>query len=128
MAATPAIRIRLNIAAADLAMLTAWCSYDVEQHDQARRLWTVALELGRHCAHPQAADPAVDILLDMAHQSLHLSRPDKALRLVGLGLAVENSSPAAISDATRSYLASVQSWSYAALGDATACEQGSGPG
>jgi transcriptional regulator with XRE-family HTH domain len=126
VAATPAIRVRLNIAAADLAMLTAWCSYDVEQHDQARRLWTVALELCRHSAHPQAADLAVDILLDMAHQSLHLSRPDEALRLVGLGLAVENSSPAAISGATRSYLASVQSWSYAALGDASACEQALG--
>ncbi len=55
-AASPAIRVRLDIAAADLAMLTAWCSYDVEQHDQARRLWIVALELCRHTAHPRAAD------------------------------------------------------------------------
>ncbi len=123
MAATPAIRVRLNIATADLAMLTAWCSYDVERHDQARRLWIVALELCRHTAHPQTSDLAVNILLDMAHQSLHLSRPDEALRLAGLGLAVENNSPVAISGAIRSYLASVQSWSYAALGDATACEQ-----
>jgi transcriptional regulator with XRE-family HTH domain len=126
VAATPAIRVRLDIAAANLAMLTAWCSYDVEQHDQARRLWIVALELCRHTAHPQAADLAVNILLDIAHQSLHLSRPDEALRLVGLGLAVENSSPAAISDATRSCLANAQSWSYATLGDATACEQALG--
>jgi hypothetical protein len=125
-AASPAIRVRLDIAAADLAMLAAWCSYDVEQHDQARRLWTVALQLCRHTTHPRAADLAVDIVLDIAHQSLHLRRPDEALRLVGLGLAVESNSPAAVSDATRSYLASVQSWSYAMLGDATACERALG--
>lgn len=125
-AATPAIRVRLDIAAADLAMLTAWCSYDIEQHDQARHLWIVALELCRHTAHPCAADLAVDILLDMAHQSLHLSCPAEALGLVGLGLVVENNSPTAVSDATRSYLSSVQSWSYAVLGDATACERALG--
>ncbi|MGH3919355.1 MAG: helix-turn-helix domain-containing protein [Pseudonocardiaceae bacterium] len=125
-AATPAIRVRLDIAAADLAMLTAWCSYDVEQHDQAQRLWTVALELCRHTDHPRAADLAVDVLLDMAHQSLHLRRPDQALRLAGLGLVVENNSPTAVSDATRSYLASVQSWSYAVLGETTACERALG--
>ncbi|MGQ0718296.1 MAG: helix-turn-helix domain-containing protein [Pseudonocardiales bacterium] len=119
-AATLAIRVRLDIAAADLA---AWCSYDVEQHDQARRLWIVALELCRHTAHPRAADLAVDILLDMAHQSLHLRRPNEALRLVGLGLVVENNSPAAVSDSTRSYLSSVQSWSYAVLGETTALEE-----
>jgi hypothetical protein len=68
----------------------------------------------------------VDILLDMAHQSLHLRRPDEELRLVGLGLVVENNSPAAVSDATRSYLSSVQSWSYAVLGDTTACERALG--
>jgi hypothetical protein len=127
-AASPAIRVRLDIAAADLAMLTAWCSYDVEQHDQARRLWTVALDLCRHTAQPRAADLAVDILLDMAHQSLHLNRPDEALRLVGLGLVVENDSPSAVSDATRSYLSSVQSWGYAVLGDTTACERALGRG
>ncbi|MCA1671239.1 MAG: hypothetical protein LC799_03215, partial [Actinobacteria bacterium] len=121
-AATPAIRVRLDIAAADLAMLTAWCSYDVEQHDDARRLWIVALELCQHTDHPRAPDLAVDVLLDMAHQFLHLERPDEALRLAGFGLAIESNSPAAVSDATRSYLASVQSWSYAMLGDLTAFE------
>jgi hypothetical protein len=68
----------------------------------------------------------VGILLDMAHQSLHLRCPDEALRLVGLGLVVENNSPAAVSDATRSHLASVQSWSYAVLGNTTACERALG--
>jgi hypothetical protein len=124
--AEPAIRVRLDIAAADLAMLTAWCSYDVERHDQARRLWVVALELCRHTDHPCAADLAMEILLDMAHQSLHLGLPNEALRLIGFGLTVENNSPAAISHATRSYLASVQSWSYAMLGDTVACERALG--
>ncbi|MGH3778977.1 MAG: helix-turn-helix domain-containing protein [Pseudonocardiaceae bacterium] len=126
VAATTAIRVRLDIASADLAMLAAWCSYDVEQHDQAQRLWVVALELCRHTDHARAADLAVDVLLDMAHQSLHLSRPDEALQLARLGLVVENNSPAAVSDATRSYLASVQSWSYAVLGQTTACERALG--
>ncbi|MGH3772099.1 MAG: helix-turn-helix domain-containing protein [Pseudonocardiaceae bacterium] len=125
-AMTTEVRVRLDIASADLAMIAAWCRYDVEQHDQARRLWTVALELCRYTDHPRAADLAVGVLLDMAHQSLHLSRPDEALRLAGLGLAVENDSPGAVSDATRSYLASVQSWSYAALGETTACERAVG--
>ncbi|MDQ3150705.1 MAG: XRE family transcriptional regulator [Actinomycetota bacterium] len=126
VAATPAIRMRLDIAAADAAMLAAWSSYDVEQHDDARRLWIVALELCRHTDHPRAADLAVLTLLDMAHQSLHLMRPDDALRFAGLGLAVENGAPGAVSDATRSYLASVQSWSYATLGETTACERAVG--
>ncbi len=126
VAATPAIRARLDIAVADLAMLAAWCSYDVEQHDQARRLWMVALELCRHTDHPRAVDLAVTILLDMAHQSLHLGRPNEALRLAGCGLVVENNTPAAVSDATRSYLSSVQSWSYAVLGDTTAFERALG--
>ncbi|MDQ3030013.1 MAG: XRE family transcriptional regulator, partial [Actinomycetota bacterium] len=75
---------------------------------------------------PRAADLAVLTLLDMAHQSLHLMRPDDALRFAGLGLAVENGAPGAVSDATRSYLASVQSWSYATLGETTACERAVG--
>jgi hypothetical protein len=107
---------RLQRLTCDLAMLTAWCSYDVEQHEHARRLWTVAFALCRHTAHPQAADLAVGIVLDMAHQAVHLNRPDEALQLVGRGLVVENNSPAAVSDAARSYLASVQGWSYAMLG------------
>jgi hypothetical protein len=119
-AASPAIRIRLDIAAADLAMLTAWCSYDVEQHNQARRLWTVALELCRKTDHPGATDLAVVVLLDIAHQFLHLGRPEEALRLAGFGLAIDNA-PTPISNATRSHLSNVQSWSYAVLGDATAC-------
>ncbi|MCA1705382.1 MAG: aminoglycoside phosphotransferase family protein [Actinobacteria bacterium] len=125
-AASLAIRVRLEIAAADLAMLAAWCSYDVEQHEQARRLWTVALELCRHTEHPRAADLAVDVLLDIAHQSLHLMRPDEALRLAGFGFTVESNSPGVVSDATRSYIANVQSWSYAVLGDITACERALG--
>jgi len=125
-AATPAIRVQLDIAAADLAMLAAWCSYDLEQHDQAHRLWIVALEVCRHTDRFRAADLAVNVLLDVAHQSLHLLRPDEALRLAGFGLAVESNSPDAVSDATRSYLSSVQSWSYAMLGDTTGCERAMG--
>ncbi|MCA1677179.1 MAG: hypothetical protein LC799_35035, partial [Actinobacteria bacterium] len=51
-AADPAIRVRL--AAADVALLAAWCSDDVEQHDDTRRLWIVALELCRHTDHPNS--------------------------------------------------------------------------
>ncbi len=86
-AATPAIRLRLDIASADLA---------------------------------------VNVLLDMAQQFLHFSRPDEALRLAGCGLAVENNSPGAVFDVTRSYLASVQSWSYAMRGETIACERAVG--
>lgn len=122
----PAVRSRLDMITADLAMLTAWCSYDVEQHDQARHLWMVALKICQYTDHPRAGDLAVDVLLDMAHQSLHRSRPREALRLVGLGLAVENYSPGSVSDLTRSYLSSVQSWSYAALGERVSCERALG--
>jgi hypothetical protein len=62
----------------------------------------------------------------MAHQSLHLGQPEEALRLAGFGLAVDNNSPTPISDATRSYLSNVQSWSYAMRGDATVCRRALG--
>ncbi|HET9117384.1 MAG TPA: hypothetical protein VFN75_04785 [Pseudonocardiaceae bacterium] len=52
-------------------------SYDAERHNDARRLWMIALSVARQADHPRAMDLTAGLLLDMAHQSLHLRRRGK---------------------------------------------------
>ena len=61
------------VAIVELASMAGWMAYDVDDHNAARRLWTYALDTARRAEdHPGAPDLAVDVLLDMAHQALHL--------------------------------------------------------
>ncbi|MDI5975941.1 helix-turn-helix domain-containing protein [Amycolatopsis magusensis] len=74
---TAQVHIRLLVAVAELASMAGWMAYDVDDHDAARRLWTYALDTARRAEdHVRAPDLAVDVLLDMAHQALHLHSLD----------------------------------------------------
>lgn len=120
---TSAVRERLLLATADLGLVAAWTSYDAQRHNDARRLWMIALSIVEETEHPRAADLSADLLLDMAHQALHLRRPREALQLVQLGYGVASSRRHPVSPSTASYLASNQAWCHAADGDAQACDR-----
>lgn len=123
--ATPGVRPRLLVATAHLAMQAGWMSFEVNQHDAARRLWMIALNVARDADHPLGADQTVYLLYDMALQAVHLGRSDEALRLVHLGHAATTGTPA-VSAATTSCLASIQARAHAAQGDATGCDRALG--
>jgi hypothetical protein len=123
---TAEVRERLLVATADLGLLAAWTSYDVERHNDARRLFLLAVSVARQAEHPRSADLTAYLLMDMAHQSLHLRRPQEALRLVQLGYGAGARRAQPVSASTASYLACHQAWSQAALGDAQACARGLG--
>lgn len=115
------VRAHLELATADLAMTAAWMTYDVEQHEAARRLWMIALGSAQRADQPRSADLTVILLLDLAHQALHLGRPDEALRLVRLATATTTSHTYPVSASSRSYIAATQAWCHAALGNADSC-------
>ncbi|WP_410673187.1 helix-turn-helix domain-containing protein [Amycolatopsis sp. cmx-4-68] len=125
---TPEVRTRLLVAVAELASMAGWMAYDVEDHDAARRLWTYALDTARRAEdHPRAPDLAVDVLLDMAHQALHLhgqdpvnhaARAGEALHLVQLASATAANRRHPVSTITSGYISAVLGWCRAALGEA----------
>lgn len=121
-----AVRERLLVAIADLGMVAAWTNYDIEGHDEARRLWTIALTVARKAEHPAATDLTVKLLLAMTHQALHLRRPREALSVVQLGYGAGVGRSQAVSASTASHLASHHAWCQAALGDHRACDSALG--
>ncbi|MGH3833789.1 MAG: helix-turn-helix domain-containing protein [Pseudonocardiaceae bacterium] len=122
---TPEVRPRLFLATADLATQAGWMSYDGHQHDSARRLWMIALDLARASEHPQDSDLTVYLLADMALQAVHLGRPQEALRLAHLGHTAAIS-PHPVSASTTSLLANIQARTLAIQGDAAGCDRALG--
>ncbi len=122
---TPEVRPRLYLATARLATMAGWMSFEVSQHDAARRLWMIALDVARNAGHPLGTDQTVFVLYDIALQAVHLGRPTEALRLVHLGHAAAAGSPS-VSAATSCCLTSIQARAYAAQGDAAACDRALG--
>ncbi|MGH3907579.1 MAG: hypothetical protein ACRDTE_25890, partial [Pseudonocardiaceae bacterium] len=119
------LRPRLLLATARLAMQAGWMSYDVLDHDAARRLWMIGLDLARHAEHPLGADLIAYLLYDMAHQAVHLGRAKEALHLVRIGhTATVGSQP--VSAATLFALASAEAWGHALQGDAAGCDRALG--
>ncbi len=118
----PEVRPRLYLATARLAMQTGWMSFEVNQHDAARRLWMIGLDVARAADHPQGSDLTVFLLHDMALQAVHLGRPEEALRLVHLGHAAAPG-PHPVSPSTTCTLVNVQALAHAAQGEAATCEQ-----
>jgi transcriptional regulator with XRE-family HTH domain len=118
------VRADLLLATADLAGTAAWMTYDVEQHDAARRLWMIALDTARQADdHPRSTDLTVHMLQDMVHQALHLGRPEEALRLVQLGAATATNRAYPVNASTRSYIATNLAWCHASLGEAESCHR-----
>ncbi len=118
----PEVRPRLYLATAALATNAGWMSFECRQHDAARRLWIIGLDVARAADHPQGNDLTVFLLYDMALQAVHLGRPEEALRLVHLGHAAAPG-PRPVSPATTCRLANVQALAHAAQGEAADCEQ-----
>jgi hypothetical protein len=107
----------LLTATADLAALAAFTHYDVERHEDARRLWLVALDAARSAHNP---DLTSKVLRQMAHQALHLDRPDEALRLLQVAatsLVTTSEAPAA----SLAELAAYEGWAHAMAGRAEPC-------
>jgi transcriptional regulator with XRE-family HTH domain len=121
-----AVRERLMVATADLGLVAAWSSYDAERHNDARRLFLLAVSVAQQAEHPRSADLAAHLLMDMAHQSLHLRQPQEALSLVQLGYGTAARRAQPLSASTASHLASYQAWGQAALSEARACDRAVG--
>lgn len=122
---SPALRSRLLIATAHLAMQTGWMSFQVRKDDAARRLWTVGLDLARNSEHPLRTDLNVYLLYDLALQAVHLGRPEDALHLVQIGNdAASGQHP--VSRSTRGCLASIRAQAHAARGDKAECDRALG--
>jgi hypothetical protein len=119
------LRPRLLLAAADLATQAGWMSFDSTDHDAARRLWMIALELARHAEHPRSTDLTVYLLADMTLQSVHLGRPREALYLAKIGrTAAVGRYP--VSASTTCLLSRIEAQAYAADGDAAGCDRALG--
>jgi DNA-binding XRE family transcriptional regulator len=116
------VRPRLHLAVARLATQAGWMSFEVNQHDAARRLWMITLDVARDSDHPLGTDQTVFVLYDLALQAVELGRPDEALRLAHLGhTAAVGAHP--VSAATMSCLANIQARAHAVQGDSTACDR-----
>lgn len=80
-----AVRPRLLVATGSLALMAGYLSFQADDHDAARRLWAVGLDLAHDSGDPRGADLTVYLLYDMGLQAVELDRPDEALRFVQLG-------------------------------------------
>ncbi|MGH3885266.1 MAG: helix-turn-helix domain-containing protein, partial [Pseudonocardiaceae bacterium] len=122
---TPEVRPRMLVATAYLATVAGWMSFDANQHDAARRLWLIGLDIARNAQDPRSSDLTAYLLYDMAIQAVHLGRPDEALRLVHLGHAAA-AGPHPVSASTRCWLAKIQARAHAAQGDMADCRRALG--
>ncbi|MFE4973357.1 hypothetical protein ACFRAR_14735 [Kitasatospora sp. NPDC056651] len=104
---TPAVRTALLGVITRLANLTAWSSFDVGLHDEARPLFQLGLTAGR-----EHGDPGLlcHLATNAARQEIHLRRPDQALLLAE---RVNGRLPAA----ARAMLAAVTAQAHALTGD-----------
>jgi transcriptional regulator with XRE-family HTH domain len=121
----PEVRPRLLMATADLATQAGWMSCTVKQHDVARRLWMIALDLARDADHPRSTDLTVYLLADMALQAVRLDRPEEALHLVRVAhTATVGTYP--VSASTSSLLMNIEAQAHAAQRNAKACDRALG--
>ncbi len=118
-----AVQHRLLVATADLANLSAWIHYDVEQHEEARRLWMIALDTSREAGN---VDLVAAILRQLAHQALHLKRPDEALRLVRLAYASAADPNQQASELALAETSAYEAWCHAAAGSLQPCRRAIG--
>ncbi len=121
--ASEAVRRRLLVATSDLASLGAWVHYDVERHDEARRLWMTALDAAREAGN---VDLVGAILRQLGHQALHLQRPDEALRLVRLAYAMTADPAHRVPELAFAETSAYEAWCHAAAGNLQPCRRAIG--
>jgi hypothetical protein len=117
------VKDRLLTALADLAGLAAFLCYDANHHEQARRLWTMGLNAAHGVAN---ADLVGTTLRQLAHQSLHLDRPDEALALVRLSYVTALDPAHHPSELALAEIAAYEGWCSAAMGRAEPCRRAVG--
>ncbi len=74
----------LFTAAAELTLFAGWTAFDTEHHGQARHYYGQALKLAQSANNPLAE---ARVLSTMAHQAVHLNKPDQALLLAQAAVA-----------------------------------------
>jgi transcriptional regulator with XRE-family HTH domain len=121
--ASEAVQRRLLVATADLANLGAWIHYDLERHEEARRLWMIALDTSREAG---SVDLVAAILRQLAHQALHLQRPDEALRMVRLAYASAADPNQEASELALAETSAYEAWCHAAAGNRRPCQRAIG--
>jgi transcriptional regulator with XRE-family HTH domain len=121
--ASEAVRRRLLVATSDLASLGAWVHYDVERHDEARRLWMIALDAAREAGN---VDLVGAVLRQLVHQALHLQRPDEALRLVRLAYAITADPDHRVPERAFAETSAYEAWCHAAAGKVQPCRRAIG--
>jgi hypothetical protein len=117
------VKRRLLTALADLAGVAAFLSYDVKAHSAARVLWTLGLDASREAGNAELLGA---ILRQLAHQALHLQRPQEALRLVRLAYTTTVDADHPASELALAEIAAYEGWCYAAAGKVQPCHRALG--
>lgn len=121
--ASETVQKRLLVALADLASVAGFKSYDVLQHEEARRLWILGLNAS---AQANNLDLQGTILRWLAHQALHLNRPQEALRLLRLAYATTADLDHDRSELALAEISAHEGWCHAAAGIVQACHRALG--
>ncbi|WP_058046469.1 hypothetical protein [Streptomyces roseifaciens] len=108
---------RLFRAAAELAELAGWMSYDIGLHPTAQKYFVLALHAAK-----EAGDRSLGayILSSMGRQMIHLGRPDDALELIHLG---QYGSRETATARTQAMLYAVEARAYANMGQPSKCKR-----
>ncbi|MFF4527649.1 hypothetical protein ACFY1P_00105 [Streptomyces sp. NPDC001407] len=108
---------RLFKAAAELAQLAGWMSYDIGLHPTAQKYFVLALHAAK-----EAGDRPLGsyILSSMGRQMIHLDRPDDALELIHLG---QYGSRETATARTQAMLYAVEARAYANMGQPAKCKR-----
>jgi hypothetical protein len=114
-----AVDDRLLTATADLAAMVAFTNYDVEYHEDARRLWLIALDAAREAGN---TDLMSHVIRQMAHQALHLDHPAEALHLAQVaGTTAALGSGREEAATSRAETTAYEGWAHAMAGRTQAC-------
>ncbi|MFC7218233.1 hypothetical protein ACFQLX_08650 [Streptomyces polyrhachis] len=113
----PAVGRRLFRAAAELAQLAGWMSFDMGLHPTAQKYFVLALHAAK-----EAGDKPLGayVLSSMGRQMIHLRRPDDALELIHLA---QYGSRDGATVRTQSMLYAMEARAYANLGQPDRCHR-----
>ncbi|GAA0483385.1 hypothetical protein GCM10009544_51520 [Streptomyces stramineus] len=108
---------RLFKAAAELAELAGWMSYDIGLHPTAQKYFVLALHAAK-----EAGDRPLGsyVLSSMSRQMIHLGRPEDALELIHLG---QYGSRETATARTQAMLYAVEARAYANMGQPAKCKR-----
>jgi DNA-binding XRE family transcriptional regulator len=116
------VRSELLMATSALANTAGWMSCEAGRHEDAQRLWTIAMNTARSAEHPESTDRMVETLTETAHQSIHLGQPAEALGLTRYAAALTTMSPATqVGSGPYEYAQGISAVGRAMLGEAGPC-------